>query len=90
MVFMLHLPNREAMAGAWMEETMRQCLPFPRTSLLLAGMLMLIASSAHADEAAVEKEPIFAAARDFLFGLFGLAALWYWLCIKWMDDHNGW
>jgi hypothetical protein len=25
-----------------------------------------------------------------LCGLFVLAALWYWLCIRWMDEHGGW
>jgi hypothetical protein len=25
-----------------------------------------------------------------LFGLFGLAALWYWLCIRWVDEHGAW
>jgi hypothetical protein len=23
-------------------------------------------------------------------GLFSLSALWYWLCIKWMDNNRGW
>jgi hypothetical protein len=23
-------------------------------------------------------------------GLFGLAALWYWLCIRWVDEHGSW
>lgn len=23
-------------------------------------------------------------------GSFALSSLWYWLCIKWMDDHGGW
>jgi hypothetical protein len=25
-----------------------------------------------------------------VFGLFGLAALWYWLCIRWVDEHGSW
>ena len=28
--------------------------------------------------------------QHFLCGLFGLAALWYWLCIRWVDEHGGW
>ena len=23
-------------------------------------------------------------------GFIGLASLWYWLCISWMDKHGGW
>ena len=23
-------------------------------------------------------------------GFVGLASLWYWLCIYWMDKHGGW
>lgn len=28
--------------------------------------------------------------RFFISGIFILAAVWYWLCIKWMDDNDGW
>jgi hypothetical protein len=34
-------------------------------------------------------------ATGIVFGLLGglsfsLSTLWYWLCIKWMDDNGGW
>jgi hypothetical protein len=33
----------------------------------------------------------FAVNKGFvLCGLFGVAALWYWLCIRWADEHGGW
>jgi hypothetical protein len=26
----------------------------------------------------------------FLGAIMSLASLWYWLCIQWMDQNNGW
>lgn len=28
--------------------------------------------------------------RFFLGALFGLASLWYYLCIRWVDQHGSW
>ena len=32
----------------------------------------------------------FGSTRFFFCGIFLLAALWYWLCIRWVDQHGSW
>jgi hypothetical protein len=57
----------------------------------LAGSLLLIAVTFAALTSVLEITALPALAIGALVGgSFSLSSLWYWLCIKWMDENGGW
>lgn len=75
--------------GLFTVKTRTEAMSYCITSLVCAGLLFLMTVGVM--NVLLDFPVLAGLTVGLLFGGFmSIAALWYWLCIRWMDAHRQW